>query len=236
VARVIGDAWLRAIENTLERLPPKHQLVVQRVVIDDRPTEHGIGPFDRRAADDARDGRTLWLHQRLFVDKNHWAQGNFGAYWSYHANEDGIAIHGQPADHALFSPVLLHEIGHLVGYSLINGDPALQEAPPCAHMCGDRPGGCKGLDDKRREESCASPYCMPFKFQTGTENWAEQYRLFFQSKATRDTLSRQRDTCSATLDKLTEGQAAPWERGLPDIGHYRKSRWKSCGDKPCKPL
>ena len=234
VAKRVGDAWLRAIENTLARLPPKQAAVVLRIVIDDRPTEHGIAAFDRGAPDDGRDGHTIWLHQRLFVEPNHWARGTHGAYWSYHANVDGIAISDQPAEHTLFSPVLLHEIGHLVSYAVATEHRAREEVVPCAAVCGDRPGGCRGLSDREREEGCVSAYCTPFKFETGTENWAEQFRFYFQSAHTRALLAVAKSPCASELAKLAEGAPAPWENGLPDVATFHKSRWKSCGERACK--
>jgi hypothetical protein len=111
VARDIDAAWFRALENTLARLPWHHVQVVRRFVIDDRPTLHGVAPFDRQSLDDARDGHTIWLHSHLFKDKNHWVRGNHGTYWGYHTNKDGTAFDGRPANHDLFSPVLLHVIG-----------------------------------------------------------------------------------------------------------------------------
>jgi hypothetical protein len=49
-----------------------------------------------------------------------WARGNYGSYWSYHVNEDERTIDGAGREHSLFSPVLLHELGHLVMYRLVN--------------------------------------------------------------------------------------------------------------------
>jgi hypothetical protein len=237
VAERIDDAWLRAIENTLARLPFRHAALVKRVVIDNRPTEHGIAPFDRRAPDDARDGHTVWLHERLFIEPNHWARGNHGAYWSYHLDRDKEAVAEQKLDHDRFSPVLLHEIGHLVGYHLVNPSSAIEETPRCARVCGDE-GGCRALPQEERERGCVSPYCMAFKFDAGTENWAEQYRLYFQSKTTRGLLESEHATCFGVLDgeALNDGRKPPWEAGLPDIPSFRRSLWKSCGEKPCKKL
>lgn len=235
VAARLDVGWLRGIENTLQRLPPRHLRVVKRIVIDDRPTEHGIAPFDRRTAGDARDGHTVWLHERLFTEPNHWANGNHGRYWSYHVDRDGQVLDDQPDGHDRFSPVLLHELGHLVAYSVVNGDPSNESVPPCARVCGDR-GGCRGLDPAAREEGCLSPYCMPFKFETGTENWAEQYRLFLQSSTTRRLLGAAKSPCEPVLVASTDGDAPPWDRGLPDIADFRRSHWKSCGDRACKPF
>ena len=237
VAARIDDGWLRAIENTLARLPWRHLSVVRRIIIDDRPAEHGIAPFDRRNPDDARDGHTLWLHERLFEEPNHWARGNHGAYWSYHADVDGATLAGKGKDHPHFSPVLLHEVGHLVAYSLVNGRASNETVPACARVCGDS-GGCKGMSDEERERGCVSAYCMPFRFETGTENWAEQYRFYYQSRATRALLEQADLPCVAVLSDgpkgLNQGRAPPWEDGLPDIAGFHKSLWKSCGEKPCK--
>lgn len=232
VAGAVDDAWLRLIENTLARLPAAHADRVLRVVIDDRPTEHGIAPFDRKDPTDARDGRTIWLHHRLFTEPNHWARGNFGTYWSYHVQRDGVIVDGGARDHDLFSPVLLHEIGHLVGYTLAKPDVQGEATPACAVMCGDR-GDCQRLAPSERERGCVSPYCMPFKVAMGTENWAEQYRLFFQGSKARETLEVAGAGCLATLRELTRGEEPPWARG-PDAEGYRRSRWESCGGRACK--
>jgi len=233
VAAHIDDGWLRGIENTLQRLPWRHLQVIRRVVIDDRPKEHGIAPFDRRSADDGRDGRTLWLHERLFTEPNHWANGNHGRYWSYHTDVDGEVFDDRPVDHPRYSPVLLHEIGHLVAYNVVNNNPANEAIPACAKVCGDK-GGCKGLLASLREEGCVSAYCMPFQFETGTENWAEIYRFFYQSAATRSLLSEAAPACVKQLDEINDGLAAPWGSGLPDIASFRRSLWKSCNERPCK--
>lgn len=234
VAAHIDDGWLRAIENTLQRLPWRHLQVVRRVVIDDRPKEHGIAPFDRRSADDGRDGRTLWLHERLFTEPNHWAHGNHGRYWSYHTDIDGETLDNRPNDHARFSPVMLHEIGHLVAYNVVNHNPANEAVPACARVCGDRPGGCKGMLAAVREQGCISAYCMPFQFETGTENWAEMYRFHYQSAATRSLLTTAEAACVQQLDTINDGRAAPWALGLPDIADFRRTLWKSCDERPCK--
>ncbi len=231
VAPAIDDAWLTLIDNTLARLPTTHAARVLRVVIDDRPTEHGIAPFDRKDPADARDGRTIWLHHRLFTEPNHWAHGNFGSYWSYHVQRDGAVVDGSAVDHDLFSPVLLHEIGHLVAYTLTRVD-AGEATPPCAAMCGDR-GGCAHLSPAERERGCASPYCMPFKVAMGTENWAEQYRLFFQGSEARRALEASGGACLSVLKEMTAGAPPPWTRA-PDGGRYRSSRWDSCGGRACK--
>ena len=236
VARRIDDAWLRAIENTLLRLPWSHVVLVQRIIIDDRPTEHGVAPFDRQDQSDARDGHTLWLHAHLFTDPNHWARGNYGSYWGYHVDRDGSVIDGASPDHDLFSPILLHEIGHLVMYWVANAHLAGPEAASnteCATTCKDR-GDCRTLEPAARETGCVSPYCAPFRFESSTENWAEQYRLFFQSSASRKALERANGGCLPLLTKDSEALPPAWDRGLPDISSYRRSLWESCGGRACK--
>ncbi|HEU5072909.1 MAG TPA: hypothetical protein VFU02_02025 [Polyangiaceae bacterium] len=236
VARTIDDAWLRAIENTLLRLPWSHVVLVERIIIDNRPTEHGIAAFDRDDATDARDGRTLWLHEHLFLAPNHWARGNYGSYWGYHVDRDGSVIDDAGPDHDLFSPILLHEIGHLVMYWIANAHLAGPEAASnveCAATCKDR-GDCRELDEAAREAGCVSPYCAPFRFESSTENWAEQYRLFFQSSASQRALERARGGCLSWLTRDAKSLPAPWERGLPDISSYRRSLWDSCGGRACK--
>ena len=236
VARAIDDAWPRAIENTLARLPWNHVVLIRRIIIDNRPTEHGIAPFDRQDPTDARDGHTLWLHEHLFVDPNHWARGNYGSYWGYHVDRDGSVIDGAGPDHDLFSPILLHEIGHLAMYWIANAHLTGPEAASnvaCAATCKDR-GDCRTLDKTAREVGCVSPYCAPFRFESSTENWAEQYRLFFQSSASRKVLEQASGGCLSLLSEAAEPLGAPWERGLPDISSYRKSLWDSCGGRACK--
>jgi hypothetical protein len=235
VAERIDDAWFRAIENTLARVPWSHVRELWRVVIDNRPTEHGIAPFDRQSPDDGRDGHTLWLHEHLFVDRNHWAQGNFGSYWSYHVSDDTQAFDGQPSDHALFSPVLLHELGHLVMYNRINPASDRAGTPPCARTCGDA-GNCAALPPSAREAGCVTPYCMPFRFQAGTENWAEQYRFYYQSSVTRAILTKAETSCATTLAAADADHGSPWDAGLPDIPGFRKSLWHGCGGRACKPF
>jgi hypothetical protein len=235
VAPRIHESWFRLIENTLARIPRHHAELVRRLVIDNRPTEHGIAPFDRQANDDARDGRTIWLHEHLFAEPNHWARGNHGNYWSYHVSEDGRTADAAPDSHELFSPVLLHEIGHLVMYHLVNASARGIEAtaaPSCAHTCGESEN-CSTLTPVEREQNCISPYCMPFRFPASTENWAEQYRFYFQSARTRELLSRANAKCLGLLHEHDHG-AAPWLSGKPDIMDFRASKWASCGDKPCK--
>ena len=236
VARTIDDAWPRAIQNTLARLPWSHVVLIRRIIIDNRPTEHGIAPFDRQDPTDARDGHSIWLHEHLFVDPNHWARGNYGSYWGYHVDRDGSIIDGAGPDHDLFSPILLHEIGHLAMYWIANAHLTGPEAASnvaCAATCKDR-GDCRTLDKAAREAGCVSPYCAPFRFESSTENWAEQYRLFFQSSASRKALEQAKGSCSALLGEDAEQLGAPWERGLPDIPSYRKSLWDSCGGRACK--
>jgi hypothetical protein len=235
VAETIDDAWLRAITNTLARVPWHHVRTLRRVVIDNRPKEHGIAAFDRRSLDDARDGRTIWLHEHLFRARNHWARGTWGNYWSYHTSIDGEVFDDQPPDHTLFSPVLLHELGHLVAYNVINAHTVPESVPPCAWICGDR-GGCGALPPSERESGCISPYCMPFRFQGGAENWAEQYRFYYQGSASRALLSRAGAGCLDVLASQDAGDphAAPWDHGLPDLPSFRQSLWDSCGGRPCK--
>jgi len=236
VAHAIDTAWFEAIENTLARLPWSHVVLVQRIVIDNRPTEHGIAAFDRQDPADARDGHSVWLHEHLFLAKNHWAHGNYGSYWGYHVNEDGRVIDNAGPDHDLFSPILLHEIGHLVMYWIANAHLTGPEAASnveCANTCKDR-GDCRELDKAERERGCVSPYCAPFRFEASTENWAEQYRLFYQSSASRTVLERSDGGCLALLTRGNEELAPPWQRGLPDIASYRRSLWDSCGGRACK--
>jgi hypothetical protein len=239
VAQDLDAAWFRAIENTLSRLPWSHVQVIHRFVIDDRPTLHGVAPYDRQAPDDARDGHTIWLHSHLFRDQNHWVRGNHGKYWGYHTNRDGVAFDGRPKDHELFSPVLLHEIGHTVMYNLVNPAAEAVSTPGCARTCADEPEGCAKLGPALRETGCITAYCSPFDFPGSTENWAELYRFHYQSSATRALLERSGTDCGGVLATLDlEGRGflgAPWERGLPDMPHFRRTRWKSCGEQACKP-
>lgn len=237
VASRVNDAWLRLLRNTLDRLPWDHVRLLRRVVIDNRPKEHGIAAFNRDSADDARDGRTLWLHEHLFTAPNHWARGNYGVYWSYHSNRDGMTIDGAPADHELFSPVLLHEIGHLVMYWVANAHlsgPAASSNVSCARTCKDT-GNCLRLTPGEREQGCISPYCAPFRFESSTENWAEQYRLYYQSSVSRSLLSEAGSGCLPVLLEQQGTTPDPWQRGLPDMTSYRRSRWDSCGQRECKP-
>jgi hypothetical protein len=239
VAETIDGAWFRAVANTLARVPWEHVLLLRRLVIDNRPTEHGIAAFDRGKADDARDGRTIWLHEHLFRAPNHWARGNHGSYWSYHVNEDGVTFDGMPAEHDAFSPVLLHELGHLVMYHRINPAADPLSAPVCAWTCADS-GTCSQLGARAREDGCVSPYCSPFGFPGSTENWAEQYRFHYQSAATRALLAGAGSGCAAVLagqdGACEERSTPPWHRGLPDIQRFRRSLWDSCGGRACKPF
>jgi hypothetical protein len=238
VARDIDGAWFRAIENTLARLPFSHVQVIRRFVIDDKPTLHGVAPYDRKSPDDARDGHTIWLHSHLFRDHNHWVRGNHGKYWGYHTNKDGVAFDNRPEGHDLFSPVLLHEIGHTVMYNLVNPALEMVRTPGCAVTCADAPEGCDKLLPVQRELGCISAYCSPFDFPGSTENWAELYRFHYQSSTTRALLDKAENDCRGVLATLDlEGQGflgAPWDRGLPDVPRFQKTLWKSCGGRACK--
>ena len=239
VATTIDDAWLRAIANTLARVPWGHVQLLRRIVIDNRPVEHGIAPYSRDRADDARDGHTIWLHEHLFLDPNHYARGNYGRYWSYHVNVDNTTIDGAPAEHDLFSPVLLHELGHLVAYHLVNVGRAGAETanvPGCATTCRDD-GTCAGRSATDRERGCISPYCGPLRLPGSSENWAEQYRFFYQGSVTRAIVLREFRCAQqlTELDQAGEGTRAPWVRGLPDLTLFHPSRWSSCGERACKP-
>jgi hypothetical protein len=236
VAESIDAGWLRGIVNTLERVPWSHVLTLRRIVIDNRPTEHGIAAYDRQSLLDARDGATIWLHEHLFRAPNHWAHGNYGDYYAYHTSQDGQIFDNQAADHALFSPVLLHELGHLVMYQLVNVPDDPISAPACALTCADT--SCDGLEPREREAGCISPYCKPFQFSGSTENWAEQYRFYYQSSTTRELLAHAPQSCSATLAEKNqlggEPFAAPWQQGLPDLPSFNPSRWQSCAGQACK--
>jgi hypothetical protein len=238
VAESIDLGWLRGIGNTLARVPWRHVLTLRRVVIDNRPTEHGIAAYDRASLLDARDGATIWLNEHLFRAPNHWADGNYGSYYAYHTDVDGQVFDDQPAEHALFSPVLLHELGHLVMYQLVNAPDDPLSAPECARTCADT--SCRGLPAREREAGCMSPYCKPFQFPGSTENWAEQYRFYYQSAATRALLAANPASCGTVLDQKNEldGErfAPPWQRGLPDVPSFNPSRWESCAGKACKPF
>ena len=236
VAEFIDAAWFRALGNTLARVPWEHRRVLRRVVIDNRPKEHGIAAHDRNAPDDERDGHTLWLHEDVFRQPNHWARGNYGMYWSYHTSEDQRVIDDINPQHALYSPVILHELGHLVNYAIVNEalvGPEAADAPPCARTCVEN-GGCKGLSLGKREQGCVSPYCTPFRFESNLENWAEQYRFYYQSSETRTLLESAGAGCIDMLRGIDGGDAPPWARGLPDAAPHRPSRWTSCGGRACK--
>lgn len=240
VAQHIHGAWFTAIENTLRRVPAHHAATLQRVIIDNHPTRHGIAAFDREDGTDGRDGRTIWLSEHLFLDENHWERGVRGEYFAYHASVDGLAIHDLPARHDVFSPVLLHELGHLVMYHIIQPRTDSLSPPPCARTCSDE-GTCETISIEAREKPCISPYCRPFKYLASTENWAEQYRFFYQSSLTRDLLARaarSTQNCLRILESHDrtgeERGAAPWLRGLPDLDEFHPSRWESCGGRACK--
>jgi hypothetical protein len=237
VAQNIDDGWFRAIENTLSRIPWQHVKVLKRLVIDNRPTEHGIAPHDRKSPDDARDGHTIWLHERLFREPNHFARGNYGAYFSYHVDEGTGTLDNLPANHERFSPVLLHEIGHLVMYNLVHVGADRVSTPSCAKTCIDD-GDCQRFSPKEREARCISPYCAPFRFRSSTENWAEQYRFYYQSAMTRGLLTEARAGCLSALASLNdfagEPHAEPWRAGRPSSSSFRRSHWDSCGGKQCR--
>lgn len=237
VAETIDPGWFRAISNTLLRVPLSQARTLHRIVIDNRPLKHGIAAYDRKDPNDARDGHTIWLNEHLFRAPNHWARGNHGSYWSYHLSRDQTVIDGSPSDHDLFSPVLLHELGHIVMYNLVNRTGPVVDTPACARNCGDLKT-CGRIPQLEREANCISPYCMPFDAPAGTENWAEQYRFYYQSSITRSLLERANLDCRQVLAALeTDAQEphwAPWEQGLPDIPDFRRSLWESCGGQACK--
>lgn len=237
VARRIDEAWFRAIENTLARIPFSHIETIYRVVIDNQPRLHGLAAFDREDPDDGRDGHTIWLNEHLFVGDDHWVRANAGSYFSYHTDQPGARIDGLPAEHERFSPVLLHEIGHLVMYNLVNPQDDANSTPECARTCGDEDKGCTGRSKAEREANCISPYCRPFGFTGSTENWAELYRLYYQSTVTRALLSTAGSTCVELLesrDTWGSRDASEWPFGLPNPEGYSKSRWESCGERACK--
>lgn len=239
-AKGIKPSWFRLIERTMQRLPWRHLQAVERFVIDDRPLLHGVAPFDRGApGEDARDGHTVWLNSHLFRDPNHWIHGNYGHYWGYHWQREGVVLGRQGADHDLFSPVLLHEIGHIVNYNVVNGSAGDPTCPKCSEMCGDV-GNCKELTQEQREAQCATAYCTGFGHESGTENWAEMYRWFYQGKATRELLEASFPGCYELLAGVgsrsghNDGLEAPWERGLGQTEGYRKTRWDSCKGQACR--
>jgi hypothetical protein len=124
-----------------------------------------------------------------------------------------------------------------VMYQLVNPPEEPQTAPPCAWTCAD--GECTGLSPRARELHCISPYCKPFQMPGSTENWAEQYRFYYQSAITRALLRDSGRSCSAVLVEKDAWQGAPhpppWDLGLPDIATFQTSRWDSCGGNSCKP-
>lgn len=231
----IDAGWYRLLSNTLARLPASHARLVRRFVIDNRPKEHGIAPFNRQLDDDARDGHTIWLHERLFEEPNHWAYGNHGRYWSYHTDQDGRIADDADPTHGMFSPVLIHEIGHLVSYARTSPESNAETIPSCAEVCEGH--SCKKVPQAAREAPCISPYCMPFKSDVGTENFAEQYRFYFQSSTTRRLLLQKKGSCASVLEEMIpKGEAAtPWEGGGSDPRGFHRSLWKSCSDSACRP-
>jgi hypothetical protein len=74
---------------------------------------------------------------------------------------------------------------------------------------------------------------MPFQFPASTENWAEQYRFYFQSSRTRQLLKDANAGCLQLLHEHDHG-SAPWLSGKPDVPDFRRSLWQSCGGKACK--
>ncbi len=238
VAIRIEPAWFRLVERTLQPLPWRHLQEVYAIVIDNRPHLHGIAPFSRESPlEDARDGHTIWLHEHLFTAPNHWVVGTYGSYWAYHTQKDGIVVDNRSADHDLFSPILIHEIGHIINYNLVNGHPSKPSSPACAQMCGDH-GSCGRITQKEREALCATAYCTATGFSSGTENWAEMYRWYFQGSETRGLLATWFPACFEVLSgrsvALVSQETAPWQLGLGEVTGYRKTRWMSCGDRSCK--
>lgn len=241
ISHRIDGAWYRLIENTLARLPWLHLQTVHAFVIDDRPILHGIASFSREDPKaDARDGHTIWLNQRLFTRPNHWGPGNYGKYWAYHVQYDGTRVDGQREDHDLYSPVLIHEIGHLVNYSVVNRSPGDPTCPRCAWMCGDHEN-CEDLEQDQKEAYCATSYCTGFGYSSGTENFAEMYRWFYQGSETRALLEKHFEPCFDFLDDERDGEGLnggwdpPWVRGLGEVVGYRKSLWDSCNGRACRP-
>jgi hypothetical protein len=109
------------------------------------------------------------------------------------------------------------------------------ENAACASTCKEL-RTCAKLAPAERELGCISPYCAPFRFEVSTENWAEQYRFYYQSSETRALLTAAASACVAVLAAIGEPQfAAPWERNLPDPRPFRPSLWDSCGGRACKP-
>lgn len=112
--------------------------------------------------------------------------------------------------------------------------PAAASNVACAVTCKDT-GSCSTLSKHEQEQGCISPYCAPFRFEASTENWAEQYRLYYQSSVSRSLLAQAQSACLSVLEKQQGTMPDPWRRGLPDMGSYRRSRWDSCGQRECKP-
>jgi len=240
ISQRIDAAWYRLIENTLSRLPWLHLQAVHAFVIDDRPILHGVASFSREdPTKDARDGHTIWLNQRLFTKANHWGPGNYGKYWAYHVQYDRTIVDGYAAEHDLFSPVLIHEIGHIVNYNVVNGSASDPTCPRCAWMCGDH-DNCKGLKPEQKEAYCATSYCTGFGYASGTENFSEMYRWFYQGSETRALLKQHFEPCFSLLDDEEDGEGlngrweAPWELGLGEVVGYRKTLWESCGERACR--
>lgn len=224
----ITPAWYRLIANTLQRLPWLHLQVVKAMVLDDRPMLHGIASYSRRnAPKDARDGHTIWLNKRLFMEPNGLIAGNYGMYWAYRINEDGIAAKELGPEHDYFSPVLIHEIGHLVMYHRVNGSAWNATCPACSKMCGDE-RNCDKLTQVQKEKYCVTPYCTGFGFSSGTENFAEMYRWYYQSEQTRGWLLEYYGECYQVLKGMNGGLREPWKRGLGQVQGYRQSQWDSC--------
>jgi hypothetical protein len=136
-------------------------------------------------------------------------------------------------DHELFSPVLIHEVGHLANYHVVNGSGADPTCPQCAWMCGDH-DNCKDLKPEQREAYCATAYCTGFGYASGTENFAEMYRWYYQGSETRALLEKHFEPCFRLLEELNGGWGAPWEAGLGETGEYRKTLWESCAGRPCR--
>jgi hypothetical protein len=239
IAKKIAPAWFRLIERTMSRLPWRHLQSVERFVIDNRPLLHGVAPFHRGAPDeDARDGHTIWLDEHLFTGVNHWVHGTYGHYWAYHLPVDNLSPDKLRPDHEMFSPVLLHEIGHIVNYNVVNGSPSDATCPKCSEMCGDVQT-CKQQTPEQREKPCATAYCTGFGHESGTENWAEMYRWYYSGPATRTLLQKHFPACFAVLEGseapgLNAGRAAPWDEGMAQVAGYRKTRWDSCKGAPCR--
>ena len=237
VAGRVNEAWFRAIANTLTRVPRRTHGSCNgsssTTGRENTASRHTTG----RGRTTHATGAPIWLHEQVFLAKNHWARGNYGSYWSYHVNEDERTIDGAGPEHALFSPVLLHELGHLVMYRLVNArftGPAATSAPACAEA-SVKTASQAPRTPAMLEAGCVSPYCRSFQFDARTENWAEQYRFFYQGSATRDALVRSGANCAPLIKQLEPASdAPPWQRGLPDSGAFRKSRWQSCNGRACK--